>query len=214
MRASLAWQRYAQAGNTATDAAPTTDDESQSTPHSTTTQMTPIPNTGKVENGAPQGTTTGAPESPPSSAPHVITIPTPAEGADGSGAAANNTQAQAVTGQGDLAADKAEVGRILQIGIANDTTLDAYDRNRIADLVSRDTAISTADAARRTDNALARIRSDQTKAAEAARKIARNASLWIAFALLFGAIVATMAAISARWEDDRITFGFGPREPA
>ena len=49
------------------------------------------------------------------------------------------------------------------------------------------------------------------KAAETARKIARNASLWIAFALLFGAIVATMAAISARWEDDRITFGWPKR---
>jgi hypothetical protein len=56
-----------------------------------------------------------------------------------------------------------------------------------------------------------RIRSDQMKATETARKIARNASLWIAFALLFGAIVATMAAISARWEDDRITFGWPRR---
>jgi len=36
----------------------------------------------------------------------------------------------------------------------------------------------------------------------------RAISLWIAFGLLFGAIVSVMAAISARWEDDRITFGW------
>lgn len=116
-----------------------------------------------------------------------------------------------MTGTRNPAADKAEVGRILQTGMANDATFDTYDRNRIEELVSQDTGISTADAARRTDNALARIRSDQARAAEAARKVARNASLWIALALLFGSLVATMAAISARWEDDRITFGFGRR---
>ena len=31
--------------------------------------------------------------------------------------------------------------------------------------------------------------------------------------LLFGAIVAAAAAMSARWEDDRITFGWPRREP-
>jgi len=212
MHTSLAWRRYAQAGNTVTDATPATDDESQSAPRGTTTQMTPVPNSGNVESDTPQGATAGAVEStsPQSGAAHVITIPTPAEGTDGSATATNSTGAVAITGTHDLAADKAEVGRILQTNMANSGTLDAYDNNRIADLISQDTGVSTTDAARRTDNALARIRSDQAKAAEAARKLARNASLWIAFALLFGAIIATMAAISARWEDDRITFGFGP----
>jgi hypothetical protein len=92
--------------------------------------------------------------------------------------------------------------------------LSAYDRGRVAELVSQDTGVSNTEALRRTDDALSRIRADQAKAAETARKAARNASLWIAFALLFGAVVATMAAISARWEDDRITFGFGRREAA
>jgi hypothetical protein len=35
--------------------------------------------------------------------------------------------------------------------------------------------------------------------------------VWTAFALLFGAVVAVAAAISARWMDDRITFSLAPR---
>ena len=58
------------------------------------------------------------------------------------------------------------------------------------------------------------VNANMSATPEAARKAARNASLWIALALLFGAAVATTAAISARWEDDRITFGFRRKEPA
>jgi hypothetical protein len=35
--------------------------------------------------------------------------------------------------------------------------------------------------------------------------------LWIALALLFGAVVAVAAAISARWEDDKINFSMARR---
>ena len=96
--------------------------------------------------------------------------------------------------------------------MANGGTLDAYDRDRIAELVSQDTGVTVAEGARRADNALARIRADQAKVAESVRKLTRNACLWMALALLFGAIVTTMAAISGRWEDDRITFGLPRRE--
>jgi hypothetical protein len=44
-----------------------------------------------------------------------------------------------------------------------------------------------------------------------ARKGAGYAMLWIALALLFGAVVAVAAAISARWEDDKINFSMARR---
>ena len=45
----------------------------------------------------------------------------------------------------------------------------------------------------------------------ALRKAAGYASLWTAFALLFGAVLAVAAAISARWEDDKIHFSWARR---
>jgi hypothetical protein len=211
MHASLAWKRYAQANTTATDAnPPTTDDEAApGTTGTTTTPMTPEPSvSGKVENDTSQSAAEprGAVQS--STPPHVITIPSPSD----ENAAASGTPI--MPAGRNIAADKAEVGRILETGMANGGSLSPYDHDRIAVLVAQDTGIATEEASRRVDNAQARIRSDQMKAAEAARKIARNASLWIAFALLFGGIVAAMAAISARWEDDRITFGWPRRTEA
>jgi hypothetical protein len=46
---------------------------------------------------------------------------------------------------------------------------------------------------------------------DAARKAAGTVSLWTAFALLFGAVLAVAAAISARWEDDKIHFSWNRR---
>lgn len=48
--------------------------------------------------------------------------------------------------------------------------------------------------------------------AKSARKVASFISIWTALALLFGAVVSVAAAISARWEDDRITFGWTRRQ--
>jgi hypothetical protein len=48
-----------------------------------------------------------------------------------------------------------------------------------------------------------RIHDDEVATAETARKAAAAISLWTALALLFGAVVAVFAAVSARWEDDR-----------
>ena len=41
------------------------------------------------------------------------------------------------------------------------------------------------------------------KAEDVARKVASYASLWIAFSLLFGAVVSIVAAVTARNEDER-----------
>ena len=58
-----------------------------------------------------------------------------------------------------------------------------------------------------------RMHGDVVQAEETARKTASYASLWIAASLLFGAIVAAAAAMSARWEDDKVTFGWPRSEP-
>ena len=217
MHASLAWQRFAQANTSATDAAPATDDENQSNPGTTTTPMTPIPSTGASTTGGVEATppqTTTEVHGAPSSQPHVITVPSGASNETPGGVTVSSTATAPPAQAASQPGDKAEVGRILQVGMANGGTLSDYDRDRIITLVAQDTGLGTAEATRRVDNAQSRIRGDQMKTAEAARKAARNASLWIALALLFGALVATMAAISARWEDDRITFGLPKREPA
>src|SRR5207237_1968715 len=78
MHASLAWQRYAQAETTGTDATPTNDEEAP-----TARPMTAVPGngtnaakTGKVENDVPQqgGTVIETAPASLSVAPHVITI--------------------------------------------------------------------------------------------------------------------------------------------
>ncbi|HEY8948535.1 MAG TPA: hypothetical protein VIM56_06595 [Rhizomicrobium sp.] len=112
-----------------------------------------------------------------------------------------------------LSADKAEVSRIFDVGMTNGARLSQYDKDRIAALVAQDTGLALATAQRRVDNAENRIHADVVQAADMARKIASYASLWIAASLLFGAIVAAAAAMSARWEDDKITFGWPRREP-
>jgi len=91
--------------------------------------------------------------------------------------------------------------------------LNQYDKDRLAALVAQDTGLGVPEAQRRVDNAEMRINKDQTQTMDTARKTASYASLWIALALFFGAIVSMMAATSARWTDDRVTFGWPRREP-
>ncbi|MEJ0026075.1 MAG: hypothetical protein WDN01_08620 [Rhizomicrobium sp.] len=102
-----------------------------------------------------------------------------------------------------LGADKAEAGRILTVGMADGEQLSGEDRMRLAMLVASDTGLTAGAAERRVDDVTRRIHDGEVAAAEAARKTAAMASLWTAFALLFGAVVAVFAALSARWEDDR-----------
>lgn len=101
-----------------------------------------------------------------------------------------------------LGSDKAEAGRILTVGMANGERLSDEDRTQLAQLVSLDTGMSDAAARHRVDDVVQRIHDDEVATAETARKVAAAASLWTAFALLFGAVVAVFAAVSARWEDD------------
>jgi uncharacterized protein involved in exopolysaccharide biosynthesis len=43
----------------------------------------------------------------------------------------------------------------------------------------------------------------EVDAAEAARRLAKTVSLWLAASLIFGALVASGAAVSGRWVDDK-----------
>jgi hypothetical protein len=211
---SQAWldgTQFAQAdtGN-ATDAAPQTEPP----PAGAAVPPSDLP------EGAPPASGDHAQSSPSSAPPSSVTI--------GSGAQPATPQAPSrleprdtiippaptgFTPPASLNADKAEAARIFNVGMMNGARLNQYDKDRIASLVAQDTGLAMATAQRRVDNAEARMHNDVVQAAETARKIASYASLWIAASLLFGAIVAAAAAMSARWEDDRITFGWPRREP-
>ncbi len=178
--AALAWRQYAQADTGATSDVPPSNESSATT-------SSDAPSNGP--NGPSPSSTAGSPVFMNGDASASTTPPTPAF--------------QPATRS--LGADKAEAGRILTVGLSNGERLSAEDRTQLAQIVSNDTGISPSLAARRVDTVAGQIRADEVAAADAARKTAAHASLWTALALLFGAVVSTFAAISARWEDDRET---------
>ncbi|HEY4126251.1 MAG TPA: hypothetical protein VGM36_16620 [Rhizomicrobium sp.] len=110
------------------------------------------------------------------------------------------------TGGAASEAARGEANRILAVGLANGETLASEDRARLITLVSRNSGASRDEASARVDAMQADIQAKTRLAADTARKAASYASLWIAFSLLFGLIVAIFAAVSARIEDDRESF--------
>lgn len=98
---------------------------------------------------------------------------------------------------------RAEAGRILTAGLPTGERLSQDDHNELARLVAQSTGANAADAGRRVDDVLTRIRQQETAAAEAARKVARTVSLMLAASLIFGGLVAAGAAVSGRWVDDK-----------
>jgi hypothetical protein len=97
---------------------------------------------------------------------------------------------------------RAEAGRLLEAGLVRGEQLAPDDRTRLIALVSAQAGISRDQAAGRIDRMQADVQAKTKHAADIARKIASYASLWIAFSLLFGSVVAMAAAIFARNEDD------------
>jgi hypothetical protein len=104
-------------------------------------------------------------------------------------------------------ADKAEAGRILAMGLVTAGGTNDADTSAIARLVAADSGISMQAAMNRVTDVEGQMRQQ----ADATRKAASIVSLWTAFALLFGAVVAVAAAISSRWMDDKISFSLAPR---
>jgi hypothetical protein len=98
---------------------------------------------------------------------------------------------------------RAEADRLLEVALVRGEQLAADDRTRLMALVSAQAGISRDQAAGRIDRMQADVQAKTKHAADIARKVASYASLWIAFSLLFGSVVAMAAAIFARNEDDR-----------
>jgi hypothetical protein len=98
---------------------------------------------------------------------------------------------------------QAEAGRILGAGLAHGEQLGAGDRIRLIDIVSAQANVSRDEAANRINRMQADVQAKTRQAADVARKIGSYASLWVAFSLLFGAVVSMVAAVAARNEDDR-----------
>jgi hypothetical protein len=98
-----------------------------------------------------------------------------------------------------------EAGRILDAGMVHGEQLGAGDRTRLIDIVSDQANISRDEATARIDKMQADVQAKTRKAEDVARKVASYASLWIAFSLLFGAVVSMVAAVTARNEDERET---------
>jgi hypothetical protein len=98
---------------------------------------------------------------------------------------------------------RAEAGRLLEVALVRGEQLAPDDRTRLMALVSAQAGISRDQAAGRIDRTQADVQVKTKHAADIARRVASYASLWIAFSLLFGSVVAMAAAIFARKEDDR-----------
>jgi hypothetical protein len=98
---------------------------------------------------------------------------------------------------------RAEVARILTVGLASGGQLSQPDRDRIASLLSRYAVVDASEATRRVDDVQNRIHQQEVTAAENARRIAKTVSLWLAASLIFSALVSSAAAVSGRWNDDR-----------
>jgi hypothetical protein len=107
-------------------------------------------------------------------------------------------------GQADA---KAEAGRILTVGLLHGEKLSQADHDQLARLVSQTTGADMSEAAGRVDAVQTRIHQDEVAAAEAARKLAKYVSIWLAASLCFGALVAAGAAVSGRWVDDKARGG-------
>ncbi len=154
----------------------------------------------------------GADETAPPAAPGATTmmpsgvVPPTTTGTftgDGMTTTATNLPLQLTTRS--LVTDKAEVAHILKAGLVNGAALTSGDRYQVTRLVALDTGMEYGLAETRVMDVEKRLRGTLLRAADNARKTAEYASLWAGLALLFGAIVSVIAAMAARWEEDKIT---------
>jgi hypothetical protein len=98
---------------------------------------------------------------------------------------------------------RGEARRILEASVLRGEQMTPEDRSRLVALVAQEAGIPESHSASRVDRMIADVQEKTRHAADIARKAVRYTSLWIAMSLLFGAIVAVFAAMSARLEDDR-----------
>jgi hypothetical protein len=97
---------------------------------------------------------------------------------------------------------RAEVGRILTVGLVHGEKLSAADHDQVALLVSKFTGTDLSESGRRVDDVQNQMHQQLIAAAEAARRFTRYISLWLAASLIFGALAASAMAVTGRWIDD------------
>lgn len=100
-------------------------------------------------------------------------------------------------------AGRAQASRLLGAGLSRNGQFSQPDRDELVRLVIQSTGVDMAEAVRRVEDASVRIHQKDVDAAEAARKLTKYVSLWVAASLIFGALVASGAAVSGRWTDDK-----------
>jgi hypothetical protein len=107
----------------------------------------------------------------------------------------------------DLAQDKAEAARILAADLHPANTRHDANRNELARLAALDGGLSYDAAMDRVNLIEDRMHQEM----DMARKAAGFAALWLAVAMLFGAVIAVASAIFAGWEEDKLNFSFARR---
>jgi hypothetical protein len=107
----------------------------------------------------------------------------------------------------DLEQDKQEAARVLLADLHPGNLAHSANRDDLIRLTARDAGGSFDEAAQRVDFVASQMRGEL----ELARKVAGYAALWTALALLFGAVVSIAAAISAGWEEDKLSFSLARR---
>jgi len=85
---------------------------------------------------------------------------------------------------------RAELGRVIAVGMTKGGNVSATDRTYAAKIVARRTGISQAEAEKRVDDTIVQAK----KAADDARKVGAKLSLWLAGSMLAGALAASLAA--------------------
>jgi len=95
-------------------------------------------------------------------------------------------------------ASNEEINRILARGMAHGGTLAPADRTYVAERVAARTGLSQADAEKRVDDVMTQAKN----AADTARRAAAKTALWMAAALLCGAVCSAFAAAEGGRERD------------
>jgi hypothetical protein len=110
---------------------------------------------------------------------------------------------------------RSEAGRIITTARLQAQPSPATDQDRLAVLSATASGLTSQAAHARISSLDADVRATAAAATDHARRVARDASLWLAAAMLFGALVAMLSAVVARLEDDRdaITGTFTSRTP-
>lgn len=118
---------------------------------------------------------------------------------------ANQVEAPVPASAGDGVHARAEAGRLIDADFSPGGTFPVDDRARLIQLVRQQAGVSGREADLRVAAMASLLKDKLNRTTEAARKLTSYTSLWIAFSLLFGALVAMVAAVTARLEDDRET---------